>query len=45
LNSNHDIYKNRNAPDEVVNIQTYYESIYLKDDKKISYLSFNFNEQ
>ena len=45
LNSNHDIYKNRNAPDEAVNIQTYYESIYLKDDKKISYLSFNFNEQ
>lgn len=44
LASNHDIYKNRNAPDEVVDIQTHYESIYLKVDKKISYLSFSFNE-
>ena len=42
--SNHDIYKNRNVPDEVVDIQTHYESIYLKVDKKISYLSFSFNE-
>ena len=43
--SNHDIYKNLNAPDEVVKIQTHYESIYLKEAKKISYLSFRFNEQ
>jgi tRNA (guanine-N7-)-methyltransferase len=42
--SNHDIYKNLNAPDEVVKIQTHYESIYLKEAKKISYLSFRFNE-
>ena len=42
--SNHDIYKNLNAPDEVVKIQTYYESIYLNEKKKISYLSFKFNE-
>jgi len=44
LFSNHDIYKNHNAPKEVINIQTYYESIYLKEKKKISYLSFKFNE-
>lgn len=44
LFSNHDVYKNKNAPDEVVNIQTHYESIYLKVDKKITYLSFSFND-
>jgi tRNA (guanine-N7-)-methyltransferase len=44
LFSNHDIYKNHNAPKEVINIQTHYESIYLKEKKKISYLSFKFNE-
>ena len=42
--SNHDVYKNLNAPEEVVKIQTYYESIYLEEKKKISYLSFKFNE-
>ena len=42
--SNHDVYKNHNAPDEVVKIQTHYENIYLKETKKISYLSFRFNE-
>ena len=42
--SNHDVYKNLNAPDEVVKIQTHYENIYLKEAKKISYLSFRFNE-
>ena len=40
LNSNHDIYKNRNAPDEVVNIQTHYESLFLKEDKPITYIKF-----
>ena len=44
LFSNHDVYKNKNAPNEVVNIQTHYESIYLKVDKKITYLSFSFND-
>ncbi|MDA9826830.1 tRNA (guanosine(46)-N7)-methyltransferase TrmB [Flavobacteriaceae bacterium] len=44
LFSNHDVYKNKNAPDEVVNIQTHYESIYLKVNKKITYLSFSFND-
>ena len=42
--SNHDIYKNLNAPDELVKIQTHYENMYLKESKKISYLSFRFNE-
>ena len=40
----YDVYKNKNAPNEVVNIQTHYESIYLKVDKKITYLSFSFND-
>jgi len=43
--SNHDVYKNNNAPDDVINIQTHYENIYLKVNKKISYLSFNFNDK
>ena len=43
LFSNHDIYKNNNAPNEVININTHYEKLFLKEGKKISYLSFNFN--
>ena len=43
LFSNHDIYKNNNAPNEVLNIKTHYEKLFLKENKNISYLSFNFN--
>ena len=32
--SNHDIYKNSNAPDEAIQIQTHYEKIYLNEGKK-----------
>lgn len=42
--SNHDIYKNLNAPDEVIKIQTHYEKTYLNEGKKITYLNFKFNE-
>ena len=42
--SNHDIYKNSNAPDEATQIQTHYEKIYLNEGKKITYLNFKFNE-
>ena len=42
--SNHDIYKNSNAPDEAIQIQTHYEKIYLNEGKKITYLNFKFNE-
>ena len=45
LFSNHDIYKNNNAPNEVININTHYEKLFLKEGKNISYLSFNFNHQ
>ena len=42
--SNHDIYKNSNAPFEATQIQTHYEKIYLNEGKKITYLNFKFNE-
>ncbi len=40
IKSNHDIYSNKNAPEEVINIKTHYEKIFLKKNKKITYLSF-----
>ena len=40
--SNHDIYKNNNAPNEVINIKTHYEKLFLETKKNISYLSFSF---
>jgi len=43
IHSNHDVYKNLNVPKDVINIQTHYESIYLKENKKITYLSFSFH--
>ena len=39
--SNHDIYSNKNAPKEALQIQTFYEKKYL-DSKKITFLSFKF---
>ena len=42
--SNHDIYKNLNAPLEATQIQTHYEKMYLNEGKKITYLNFKFNE-
>ncbi len=41
--SNHDIYKNNNAPREVIEIKTHYEKLFLDEGKNISYLSFKFN--
>ncbi|MDG1328972.1 MAG: tRNA (guanosine(46)-N7)-methyltransferase TrmB [Flavobacteriaceae bacterium] len=41
--ANHDVYGTTNAPKEVTNIQTYYESQYLAINKKITYLRFNFS--
>jgi len=40
--SNHDIYKNNNAPNEVINIKTHYEKLFLETKKNISYLRFSF---
>ena len=42
LFSNHDIYKNNNAPDEVINIKTHYEKLFLETKKNISYIRFSF---
>ncbi len=40
--AHHDVYGTTNAPKEVTDIQTYYESQYLAVNKKITYLRFNF---
>jgi len=40
LYANHDIYKNQGAPEEVLNIQTFYENQYLEKDKAITYTRF-----
>jgi len=42
LFSNHDIYKNNNAPAEVIKIKTHYEKLFLETKKNISYLRFSF---
>ena len=39
--SNHDIYRNEGAPEEVTEIQTFYEKQYLEGGKPITYLSFS----
>ena len=40
LFSNHDIYKNNNAPSDVINIKTHYEKLFLETKKSLSYLCF-----
>ena len=40
LYSNNDVYKQEGAPEEVLEIQTYYESQYLAIDKAITYIKF-----
>ncbi len=40
--SNHDIYKSSGAPIEAISIQTFYENMYLKEKKPITYLKFRF---
>lgn len=40
LHAHHDTYVNTYAPEEVVNIQTYYEKKFLKIGKPITYLKF-----
>ena len=41
--THHDVYGTTNAPKEVTDIQTYYESQYLAINKKITYMRFNFS--
>ncbi len=40
LYANHDIYRQEGAPEEVLQIQTYYESQYLAEDKAITFIKF-----
>ena len=40
LYANHDIYRQEGAPEEVMSIQTYYESQYLAVDKAITFTKF-----
>ncbi|MEM9361637.1 MAG: tRNA (guanosine(46)-N7)-methyltransferase TrmB [Bacteroidota bacterium] len=45
LYSNHDVYKNEGCPEEVLDIQTFYENQYLEKGKPITYLQFRFADQ
>jgi len=39
--SNSDIYNESDVPEELIDIQTFYEKQFLEKDKKITYLNFN----
>jgi len=43
LYANHDVYKNDGSPAEVTEIQTFYESQYLEQNKPITYIRFKIN--
>ena len=38
--ANHDIYNNSHAPDQAISVQTFYEKMYLDQNKPISYIKF-----
>ena len=38
--SNHNIYNNSGAPDDVLSIQTFYELKFLKQKKPITFINF-----
>jgi tRNA (guanine-N7-)-methyltransferase len=40
LYANHNVYKQEGSPEEVTNIQTFYESQYLEQNKPITYIRF-----
>lgn len=40
LYANHNVYKQEGSPKEVTSIQTYYESLYLEENKPITYIRF-----
>ncbi|MGB5982807.1 MAG: tRNA (guanosine(46)-N7)-methyltransferase TrmB [Nonlabens sp.] len=42
--AHHDIYKNTEAPQDVIGTQTFYEKQYLEIDKKITYLKFRLKQ-
>ena len=41
--ANHDVYRQEGSPEEVTEIQTYYEETYLAKDKAITYIRFKIN--
>lgn len=43
LYSNHDVYKNEGSPNEVLEIQTFYENQYLEKGKPITFIRFRVN--
>jgi tRNA (guanine-N7-)-methyltransferase len=43
LYANHNVYTLEGAPEEVTEIQTFYESQYLQKDKAITYIRFKIN--
>ena len=38
--ANHDVYQHREAPEEALKIQTFYENQYLEQEKPITYIQF-----
>ena len=40
--AHHDIYNNKSSPEISRQVQTYYEKMFLKESKKIKFLSFTF---
>tara|TARA_R110000823_G_scaffold126344_3_gene253435 strand:+ start:435 stop:839 length:405 start_codon:yes stop_codon:yes gene_type:complete len=41
--ANHDVYKNEGSPQEVLEIQTFYENQYLEKGKPITFIRFKVN--
>ena len=40
--AHHDIYNNSHAPDQAISVQTFFEKMYLDQNKPISYIKFKF---
>ena len=40
--AHHDIYNNSYSPDQAISVQTFYEKMYLDQNKPISYIKFKF---
>ena len=43
--ANHDVYKNEGAPSIVTEVQTFYEQMFLEENKPITYLQFKFSNK
>ena len=40
--ANNNIYSNSNAPNEAIAVQTFYEKIFINQNKPIAYMQFRF---